>query len=187
MNSKAAQYGRKKSDRQRRPSASTWIYASDSPIHGRGVRARVAIPRDTRIVEYIGERITKAESERREARRLERLRRGGDGCVYIFNLNRRYDLDGRTRGNVARLINHSCEPNCRAETIRGRIWIVAQRDIEPGEEITFDYGFPFREWRSHPCRCGARRCVGYIVNPAQRWLVRRAIKHARAAARAGAS
>ena len=113
---------------------------------------------------------------RREQQRLQRQREGGDGCVYIFELNRRFDLDGRTEGNVARLINHSCAPNCRAETIRGHIWIIAQRDIPEGDELTFDYGYGYNEWRLHPCRCGAKGCPGYIVNAAQRWRVRRVLR-----------
>jgi uncharacterized protein len=157
---------------QRAP-ASPWIRADRSGIHGAGVFARRAIPDGTRIVEYTGEKITKAESRRREAQRLRRQERGGDDCVYIFELNRRNDLDGRRRGNVARLINHSCAPNCRAEVIRGRIWIIARREIAAGEELTFDYGYGFAEWSKHPCRCGARRCAGFIVNAAQRWRVRR--------------
>jgi SET domain-containing protein len=159
--------------------ASPWIRAIASAIHGRGVQAACAIPDGTHIVEYTGERITKAEAKRREQQRLARLRRGGDGSVYIFDLNRGHDLDGRTRRNVARLINHSCAPNCRAETTRGRIWIIARRDIAAGEELTFDYGFPYAEWRLHPCRCGAKRCPGFIVNAAQRWRVRRLVRAAR--------
>jgi hypothetical protein len=113
---------------------------------------------------------------------LARGRRGGDDCVYIFELNARYDLDGRTRRNVARLINHSCAPNCRADTIRGHIWIIARREIAVGEELTFDYGFAFKEWRQHPCRCGSARCAGFIVNAGQRWLLRRIPRAERAAA-----
>jgi len=138
--------------------------------------ATKAIPADTRIIEYEGELITKAEAERREQARLVRLARGEEGCVYIFILNQRYDLDGSAAWNSARLINHSCEPNCRAETIRGRIWIIADRDIPAGAELTFDYGYGFREWRIHPCRCGAKRCPGFIVNAAQRWRVRRLLR-----------
>jgi hypothetical protein len=153
-----------------------WIRCRRSTIHGRGVYARCAIPYDTRIIEYTGERITKTEAKKREAQRLERQRRGGDSCVYIFDLNKRHDLDGRSGKNSARLINHSCAPNCRAETIRGRVWIIARRDIAVGEELTFDYGFPYKEWRLHPCRCKAPRCVGFIVNKPQRWRVRRLLK-----------
>ncbi len=155
---------------------------SNSAIHGRGVYARSAIPDGTRIVEYVGEKITKAEALRREEQRLQRLRNGGDGSVYVFILNKRHDLDGRQSRNIARLINHSCEPNCRAETIRGHIWIIARRDIREGEELTFDYGFPFNEWRQHPCRCGAPGCVGFIVNAGQRWRVRRILRQEKRAA-----
>ena len=157
-------------------SAPRLVRAARSGIHGRGVYARVAIPDGTRIIEYTGERITKAEAERREAQRAERERRGGDGSIYIFELNQRYDLDVRRRSNLARLINHSCAPNCRAEVVRGRIWIVARTDIPAGAELTFDYGFSLAEGRLHPCRCGAPRCAGFIVNAAQRWRLRRTPK-----------
>jgi hypothetical protein len=161
---------------RRRVVANRWIRSARSPIHGRGVYARTDIPSGTRIVEYVGDRISKAEARKREQLRLERQRRGGDGCVYIFELNRRYDLDGDVAGNVARFINHSCAPNCRAETIRGRIWILAKRDIPAGTELSFDYGYAFSEWRLHPCRCGARRCPGFIVNEYHRWRVRRILR-----------
>lgn len=166
-----------------RTKANPWINSGSSTIHGRGVYARCEIPDGTRIIEYVGEKITKAEAWRREARRLERARRGGDGSVYIFELNQRYDLDGGARRNIARLINHSCAPNCRAETIQGKIWILARRDIAAGEELTFDYGYGYSLWEDHPCRCGAPRCVGYIVNSAQRWRVRKILQVRRRAAR----
>lgn len=153
--------------------SSSWVTHRRSAIHGRGVFARRAIPDGTRIVEYTGERITKAEAARREAGRCERLRRGGDASVYVFVLNRRHDVDGRSGGSVARFVNHSCAPNCRTDVVRGRIWIVARRDIAAGEELSYDYGFPLAEWRHHPCRCGAPRCAGFIVGNDQRWRLRR--------------
>jgi hypothetical protein len=143
-----------------------------SGVHGHGLFARDLIPRGERVIEYVGERITKAEAVRREDRRLARLAAGGDGCVYVFELNQRHDLDGDVAWNPARRINHSCAPNCEAQRGRGRIWIVARRDIAPGEELTYDYGFDFAEWRDHPCCCGAEQCAGYIVNGGQRWRVR---------------
>jgi uncharacterized protein len=153
--------------------SSSWVTYRRSSIHGRGVFARRAIPDGTRILEYTGERITKSEAAEREIQRLERQRRGGDDSVFIFVLNRRHDLDGRKGGSVARFINHSCAPNCRTEVIRGRVWIVARRDIAAGEELTYDYGFSLKEWRLHPCRCGAARCAGFIVGKDQRWRLRR--------------
>jgi uncharacterized protein len=156
-----------------RPLPPSWVIRRGrSGIHRHGVFARVAIPAGCVLVEYRGERITKAESAWRELARLERLRRGGDGSTYAFRLNQRYDLDARRWGNVSRFINHSCEPNCRAHKSRGRIWIIAQRDIARGEEITFDYGYRFRHRALNPCRCGAARCAGFIVAASQRWRLR---------------
>lgn len=157
---------------------SPWIRVARSGIHGRGVYARVPIPAGTRIVEYQGERITKAEARRREAQRLARAAAGRESSVTIFELNQRYDLDARDAKGAAHLINHSCAPNCRAENIRGHIWLVARWPIAAGEELTFDYGFPLHEWRLHPCRCGAPGCLGYIVNASQRWRLRRILRAA---------
>jgi SET domain-containing protein len=162
--------------RMRARAASSPIRVSNSVIHGRGVYAAADIPLGARIIEYTGERITKTEARRRERARVRRAQRGGDGSVYIFTLNRRYDIDGRTHRNPARLINHSCKPNCDAHTTRGRIWIVARRDISAGEELTFDYGFPLTEWHQHPCRCATPRCPGYIVSSWDRWRLRRLLR-----------
>ncbi len=169
---------------RRPPRRQLTIASRRSKIHGRGVYARCDIPEGTPVVEYTGERITKAEAARREQERLARRERGQDHCVYIFELNARFDLDGRVQGNVARLINHSCVANCRVEVLRGRIWIIARRDIVAGEELTFDYGFKFSEWRLHACRCGAIRCAGFIVAKDQRWRLRRVSRAERAQVRA---
>ena len=159
----------------------SWVIRrARSGIHGDGVYARVAIPAGYVIIEYRGERITKAESARREAKRLERVRRGFAASTMAFRLNQRYDIDARRGGNMSRFINHSCAPNCRSEKRRGRIWIVALRDIAEGEEITFDYGFRFRHWAANPCRCGAPQCAGYIVEASQRWRLRRMPRQGRA-------
>lgn len=146
-----------------------------SDIHGHGIYARVAIPAYHVIIEYRGERITKAESARREDARQARERRGQEACTYLIRLNRRHDIDGRHGGNLSRFINHSCRPNCRTDVHRGRIWITAIADIQPGEELTFDYGFPFRDWATNPCRCGAPDCPGFIVAADQRWRLRRIV------------
>ena len=155
-----------------------------SGVHGHGLFTRDFIPQDARIIEYVGVRITKAEARRREAKRLARKSAGAAGCVYIFELNRRHDLDGDVPWNAARRINHGCEPNCEAQLDRGRIWIVARRDLAPDEELTFDYGFSYADWQEHPSRCGAARCAGFIVNAGQRWRVRRMLA-AKGGSRAG--
>jgi len=134
-----------------------------SAIHSRGLYAAQPIPKGTYIVQYLGEKITKAESYRRSVAQQQRGKRNGSGMVYIFEVNQRYDLDGYRRNNPARYVNHSCDPNCEAVNDRGKIWVVAVRDIEPGEELTYDYGYDIEHFLDHPCYCGSKNCVGYIV------------------------
>ena len=165
-----------KNQKQPRPSRtrSEWAEVKGSKIHGRGMFAVKDIPRGTRIIEYTGERITKAEGMRRELKRQARAERGGDGCIYIFELNQGTDIDGRVLWNTARYINHSCAPNCESQIVRGRVWIVALRRIREGEELSYDYYYDYEHYREHPCRCGAKNCAGYIVKAPQRWRVRKA-------------
>src|SRR5580765_6494561 len=129
------------------------VFSKDSPIHGQGLFTRAQILAGTRIVEYVGERITKRES-------LERCQTNNE-C--IFALDDETDLDGNVEWNTARFINHCCEPNSEAHLIEGGIWIVARRDICAGEEITFNYGYDLESYQEHPCRCGAKSCVGFMV------------------------
>jgi uncharacterized protein len=124
-----------------------------SKIHGQGVFAKTSLRAGERVIEYVGEKITKAES----ARRCERQ----NWC--IFSLDEEFDLDGDFAWNPARFVNHSCAPNCEAEYGEGRISITALRDIQPGGEITFNYGYDLEAYQEHPCRCGAAECVGFIV------------------------
>lgn len=138
-----------------------------STIHGRGVYAARAIKAGEKIIEYIGEIITKEESTKRGDVQQKRATTNGDAAVYIFTLNKKYDLDGNVPWNVARLINHSCEPNCEAWSVGKRIYIHALRDIAEGEELGFDYGFDVDCYEDHPCLCGTNGCVGYIVSRTQ--------------------
>ena len=157
------------------PAPKYWIVRG-SAIHNRGLFARCDIPNDTPIIEYVGEKITKKESTRRGLELEEQARKTGGAAVYIFTLNQKYDIDGGHAGNPARLINHSCEGNCEAYIIRGRIWIYSTREIKKGEELTYNYGFDLDTWKDHPCRCGQPNCVGYIVDK-QHWTkLRRILK-----------
>jgi SET domain-containing protein len=124
-----------------------------SPIHGVGGFARRDIPKDARVIQYVGEKIDRHES----------LRRCEADNEYIFRLNEELDVDGNVEWNPARFLNHSCAPNCDAELNQGEIWVVANRDIRAGEELTFNYGFDLEDYKNYPCRCGALECVGYIV------------------------
>jgi len=134
-----------------------------SPIHGRGVFATRAISKGERIIEYIGELVRKKEGEQRAWRQFEKAQKEGGAGVYIFTLSKKWDIDGDVPWNTARLINHSCDPNCEAWIEGKRIFIYAMRDIEENEELTFNYGFDVDCYADHPCRCGSANCVGYIV------------------------
>ncbi|RMD58040.1 SET domain-containing protein-lysine N-methyltransferase [Candidatus Woesearchaeota archaeon] len=142
---------------------SPYIKVKRSRIHGTGVFAKKDIPKGTKIIEYVGEKITKAESSRRSDAQIESAKKTNDGAVYIFELNKRYDIDGNVPWNTAKYINHSCNPNCEVEIIRGHIWIISTRDIKKGEELSYNYGFDLEDYEDHPCRCGAENCVGYIA------------------------
>ena len=91
----------------------------------------------------------------------------------IFNINKRFDLDGDYKFNTARLINHSCDPNCEVFGEGMKIWIFAMKNIKKNEELSYDYGFSFDEdYRNFPCRCKSNKCVGYIIRQGSRWRVR---------------
>ncbi len=134
----------------------TLVHVGASPIDRQGLFAASAMPQGTRIVEYRGEKISKRESARRLA----------NNNAYIFRLNYQYDIDGATQANPARYINHSCDPNCAVEHTSETIWIVALRDIQAGEELSFDYGYDAREYEKFPCHCGTEICCGYILGRA---------------------
>ncbi len=104
-----------------------------SGISGAGVFATRPIPRDTFIVEYKGQRISAAESDRREARYLRR------GRIWCFMIDARTARDAAFGGNTGRYVNHACRPNCYSEIVGDRIWIRALRGIRAGEELTYDY------------------------------------------------
>ncbi len=141
------------------PSGNEYIKVRDSGLHGKGLFAARDLPAGTSIVEYRGEKVPRAEGDRRAEKQWER------GRIFIFRLNQRFDIDGSKPWNVARRANHSCDPNAESQNDRGRrIWLVASKDIAAGDEITYDYHFDFQD-PPPPCRCGSNRCIGYMVGP----------------------
>ena len=155
-----------------------------SAIQGRGVFAARRIPKGTRIVEYAGEKISWAESDRRyDDAAMHRHH------TFLFILTSRTVVDGAVGGNASRFINHSCAPNCEASIDGREIWIEALRDIRAGEELVYDYGYE-RDVDETPevealyaCRCGARTCRGTILlpmTPAQRRAHHAKAHHAKA-------
>ncbi|MCC5807034.1 MAG: SET domain-containing protein-lysine N-methyltransferase [Opitutales bacterium] len=145
----------------------------NSRIHGQGLFARRLIRKGARLIEYVGELVTKKESNRRGLALHEESQRTGGASVYIFELTDTHDLDGDKPYNHARLANHSCDPNCEFINEDDRLFMYALREIEKGEEITFDYGYDIAHFLDHPCRCGSANCAGYIVRTDQRKKLRR--------------
>ena len=138
-----------------------------SKIDKTGLYANRDIKKGTRIIEYKGKIITTKQSE-------ENPKFDNDKAIYLFNLNKRYDLDGDFKFNTARLINHSCNPNCEVSGTGLRIWVYAIKNIKKGEELSYDYGFSFdKDFKDYPCKCGAKNCVGYIVKSESRWRIKR--------------
>ena len=137
-----------------------------SKVHGSGIFASQNIPRNTKIIQYIGEKILKSEGDRRSEKRIRKyLNSEITGSVYIFELNKKYDIDGAFRYNKARFMNHSCDPNCEVEIEKNEIWISSIKDIKVGEELSYDYGYEFDsdDFRDHVCKCGSKKCIGFII------------------------
>ena len=128
----------------------------ESKIHNKGLFATTEIRKGEKIIEYLGERSSKEEGDRRSDAQEE----AGIPMV-IFELDDDYDLDATVGGSGAEYANHSCEPNAESEVEDGHIWLKAIKKISPGEEITYDYNFD-SEADFTPCYCGKKRCRGCI-------------------------
>lgn len=144
--------------------------------HGRGIYANVAFAKGEKLIEYVGKLVPVRDSDAIAEKQMNRAGKSGTGHVYLFTLNKRYDIDGNVPWNKARLINHSCDPNCEALIIQGKIWVTAKRKIAAGEELTYDYGFNMDSWEDHVCRCGTAKCLGYIVSASRRGALARVLK-----------
>lgn len=144
----------------------TAIIVKESGIHHKGVFAAKDIKSGEKVIEYVGEKISKKESARRGDIVLEESKDSKTlGAVYIFNLTKKHDLDGNVSYNDARYINHSCEPNCEAiQDDEDQVWITALVDIKAGAELSYNYGYDFEDIEDHTCRCGSSKCVGYILD-----------------------
>jgi SET domain-containing protein len=135
-----------------------------SKLHGWGVFATQRINKNKRIIDYAGEKISHQESLKREGRYMK------VGTIWCFQINRRWVRDALVGGNIARFINHSCDPNCVAWIVGRKIWIDALRDIEEGEELGYEYEYDFEpqytveDLEFYGCRCGSPKCRGTIVD-----------------------
>jgi SET domain-containing protein len=125
-----------------------------SAIHAAGCYTTTAIRKGARVAEYDGPRLRKEEADAcYEASPITYLFGLGDGSIVI---------DGHC---MAMFINHSCNPNCETEEIKGRVWIKALKNIAPGEEITYDYCLYDGGDDAASCNCGAKKCRGTMYSP----------------------
>lgn len=135
-----------------------------SPIQGLGAFATRAIPAGTRLIEYAGERLTPAEAEARYPDTPEQRHH-----TFLFAIDDEVVVDASVNGNEARFLNHSCAPNCDVVVDAQRLWIETIHDIEPGEELVYDYAFILPERHTpaakkrYPCHCGAITCRGTML------------------------
>ncbi len=136
-----------------------------SPIHGTGVFAKRPIPKGTRVFEYAGRRLPKAQL-------LAEAGRGERALTYVLNLDAETAIDGAEAGNDARFINHSCAPNCEIYIFDGTPYVYAMQEIPSGAELTFDYRLQSASAQRltramsralFPCHCGAPTCRGTLV------------------------
>ncbi|MGH8220166.1 MAG: SET domain-containing protein [Steroidobacteraceae bacterium] len=140
-----------------------------SRVHGRGVFALRRIRKGTRIIEYLGERISHRVADRRYEDHD-----ANDNHTFLFSVDRGLVIDAGVDGNDARFINHSCGPNCESAIERRRVFIDAIRDIAPGEELSYDYQIgreradPPNVEEIYACRCGSTECRGTMLWPPRR-------------------
>ena len=138
-----------------------------SKIDKNGLYANQKIKKGTRIIEYKGKIISVKKSETDP-------KFDNGKAIYLFNISKKYDLDGDFKFNTARLINHSCEPNCEVFGSGLKIWVYAMKNIKKGEELSYDYGFNYDDdYKAYPCKCGTKNCAGYIVRQGSRWRIKK--------------
>jgi uncharacterized protein len=124
-----------------------------SAIHAAGCYTTTAIRKGTRVTEYTGHKLTKEQAD---------LSYEDSPITYLFGLGKgAIVIDGHA---MAMFINHSCAPNCETEEKKGRVWITAIRDIEPAEEITYDYCLYDGGDDEAICNCGAEKCRGTMYS-----------------------
>lgn len=148
-----------------------------SPVAGMGAFALRPIRKGTRLIEYVGERISQAKADARyDDDAMEHHH------TFLFTVDSRTVIDASFGGNEARFINHSCEPNCEARLEDKRVFIEAIADIASGAELFYDYGLernePFQEsWKElYGCKCGAATCRGTMIHEREEPVKKKAAK-----------
>jgi len=141
-------------------------FKKKSSLHGSGLFALSNIEKGEQVIEYVGDKVTKKEGDKRADKQIKKAQKNkSKGMVYVFELNKKYDIDGGIARNYARFINHSCDPNCEVEITSNQIWISSIKRIKKGTELLYNYGYPYdSDFEDHICKCGSKKCVGYILS-----------------------
>ena len=145
---------------------SALIEVRNSPVHGRGVFAVAPIKKGTRIIEYLGDRVSHDAADKRYEDHDE-----NDNHTFLFIVDKHTVIDAGVGGNDARFINHQCKGNCESVIENRRVFIDATRDIAPGEELGYDYEIgrekddPPNVDEIYACRCGSPQCRGTMLWP----------------------
>ena len=154
------------SSKRQRKSLSSSVEVSGSGVHGRGVFAARRIRKGERVIEYSGKRISW-----KKAKKIPPLDPKNPNHTVFFGLDDGSVIDPSVGGNEAQWINHSCEPNCETNEEKGRIYIIACRDLKTGDELFFDYRLEAEGRRTKKlesdfrCDCGAFHCRGTMLKP----------------------
>jgi hypothetical protein len=145
------------------------IEVRNSPVHGRGVFAVQPIKKGTRILEYLGDRVSHEAADKRYEDHDE-----SDNHTFLFIVDKKTVIDAGVGGNDARFINHQCAGNCESVIENRRVFIDAVRDIETGQELGYDYEIgrekddPPNVDEIYACRCGSPQCRGTMLWPAKK-------------------
>ncbi|KAF5197112.1 Histone-lysine n-methyltransferase trr [Thalictrum thalictroides] len=138
-----------------------------SGIHGLGLYTSQFISRAAMVVEYVGEIVGLRVADKREVEYQSGRKLQYKGACYFFRIDKEHIIDATRKGGIARFVNHSCLPNCAAKVISVRnekkVVFFAERDIYPGEEVTYDYHFNHEdEGEKIPCFCNSKNCRRYL-------------------------
>jgi len=164
-------------DRTRKPSKTEehpLYVVRRSSVHGYGAFATRDINKGEVIDEYLGDRITHAQADKRYEDHDE-----NDNHTFLFIVDKKTVIDAGIGGNDARFINHKCDPNCESEIKKGRVFIIATKNIKKGEELGYDYQIgrekddPENVDEIYACRCGSPKCRGTMLWPPKRPAARK--------------
>ncbi len=131
-------------------------------LAGLGLYAMEPIPKGACIIEYTGKTLTKEEDE-------------ASNSSYLFLVSKHKTIDGGARSNTARYINHSCRPNCEIVIYKQRVWVMAKRTIQAGEELGYDYDSEYFEAYIKPKGCKCVKCAPNLHKPLARPSKRRVV------------